>query len=121
MGIASCFMTYVMRKLTPYIIKIKKRNKIILLVLAIILVIILIVAGLQLKEQLVVTGSEKGTFVKYKIPGIMGNLSYTFQFDMDANTNTSGLCEPYTIYIIEENCYNDTIKEHYISFGEFVR
>lgn len=85
----------------------------------VILFVSFVLVGLKLVKPLSIFYDDKSSKeIKFKITGIKPNSTYVFDFDILAKSNTVG-ANNYTIEIIEENKYNDSIKEHTIEINNF--
>jgi len=122
--IGMIFFVYIIqifvKRIENKILKICSNKKVIVIIPIVVLTIISIfIIALQQTEPLVLF--ESGTNQKKEervIYGIKANTKYNMQFDIKAisKDDTKNI---YTIVVAEKNKYNDTLKEHKFTFGNF--
>ena len=100
-------------------IKIDKRKTIICSVCVVLGLIIAYLIGIHCTKPLnIFNDGQSNEEVRYNIYHIKPNTYYKFEFDIDAKSITN-IAEHYSIEIVEENKYYDTVEKHKISFNNY--
>ena len=115
----SVFIAKIISKKYKVICKIKIKTCIVLFIAIIILAGILYFIGKKYDVPLQIFNyKEENNEVRYNIYNIIPNQHYTFTFDIDAKSILNNI-ENYSIKIVEENKYYDTVKTHEIKFNNY--
>ena len=120
---AFTILTIIIERIVNYnnnkIMKIPNKRICIFTICIAILFIIFIIIGLHLVKPLTIFMDENSSKeVKFKISGIKPNSTYIFDFDIYSKSKTLGI-NNYIIKVIEENKYDDSIKENKIEFNNY--
>ena len=100
--------------------KIKRNTYIKLGVLSVILIGMIYFIGIHLDVPLnIFFDGEENSEVRYNIYNINPNEHYIFTFDINAKSKLNNI-ENYSIKIIEENKYYDTVQTHEITFNNYI-
>lgn len=117
--IISIMVAKLVAKKYELICKIKTNTYIKLAIFIVVLIGIFYLIGKNLDVPLkIFLDGELNDEVRYNIYNITPNQHYSFTFDITAKSKLNNI-ENYSIKIIEENKYYDTVKTHEITFNNF--
>ena len=118
-SILSSIITIMYSKINHYIVKIKLKYIIAILITVFIILIAIILIGLNMKSELVMFNSTNASKeIKKEIYQIEGNHEYKFEFEIQSKSMYEKT-DIFKISILEKNKYFDDIKQTDLEFGNF--